>query len=280
MASARASKTSSMNWDLEATRAAQRALRAMPVRDRERVNQALNDMKTDPLSGDITALRGEYHGLCRRRVGSWRIIFGLKPDRRLVLVGDRWRRQSSSTSKPSASVLAIPSLAFGIGGLGCCICCNPALTRRSSGSKRPEAPSQYCRSLTPTSPLPMPSKATPSAPPPARRSSAAVWRRSLFEHRPVEVRRIFRRADRPCPIRNHLFRGPAQGRNAGGVTASVDRSRAIDRIARAIFFPFISLIGIPGIGDLSTACAATSRAGRSPNEPISSRCEPRVKRGK
>jgi hypothetical protein len=45
-------------------------------------------MKTDPLKGDITALRGEYDGLYRRRIGSWRIIFGLKPDRRAVLVGD------------------------------------------------------------------------------------------------------------------------------------------------------------------------------------------------
>jgi mRNA-degrading endonuclease RelE of RelBE toxin-antitoxin system len=50
-------------------------------------------MKTDPLAGDITALRGE-DGLYRRRVGSWRIIFALKADRRAVLVGDIVRRTS------------------------------------------------------------------------------------------------------------------------------------------------------------------------------------------
>ena len=50
----------------------------MPARDRERINRALNDLKTDPLSGDITALRGAYRGLYRHRVGSWRIIFGLE----------------------------------------------------------------------------------------------------------------------------------------------------------------------------------------------------------
>src|SRR5436190_621492 len=74
-ANACVSKTSSVNWELDLARAAQRTLRAMPTRDRERLIRALGDMKTDPLAGDITALRGEYRGLYRRRVGSWRIIF-------------------------------------------------------------------------------------------------------------------------------------------------------------------------------------------------------------
>jgi mRNA-degrading endonuclease RelE of RelBE toxin-antitoxin system len=51
-------------------------------------------MKSDPLTGDITVLRGEYSGLYRRRVGSWGIIFALKTDRRAVLVGDIVRRTS------------------------------------------------------------------------------------------------------------------------------------------------------------------------------------------
>jgi hypothetical protein len=55
---------------LDLARTAQRALRAMPTRDRERIIRALDEMKTDPLAGDITALRGEYGGLYRRRVGS------------------------------------------------------------------------------------------------------------------------------------------------------------------------------------------------------------------
>jgi hypothetical protein len=52
-----------MNWELSLASAAQRALPAMPTRDRERIIRALDDMKTDPLAGDITALRGEYDGL-------------------------------------------------------------------------------------------------------------------------------------------------------------------------------------------------------------------------
>src|SRR5204863_9576856 len=54
---------------------------AVGVRARSWAPQpSLNEMKDDPLSGDVVLLRGEYHGLYRRRVGPWRIIFGLRPD--------------------------------------------------------------------------------------------------------------------------------------------------------------------------------------------------------
>jgi mRNA-degrading endonuclease RelE of RelBE toxin-antitoxin system len=53
-------------------------------------------MKADPLSGDVALLRGEYRGLYRRRVGPWRIIFGLRPDRRVVIVADIVRRTSTT----------------------------------------------------------------------------------------------------------------------------------------------------------------------------------------
>jgi mRNA-degrading endonuclease RelE of RelBE toxin-antitoxin system len=62
----------------------------MPQRGRERIIRA----QTDPLAGDITALRGEYRGLYRRRVGLWRIIFSLKTDQHVVLVGDLMRQTS------------------------------------------------------------------------------------------------------------------------------------------------------------------------------------------
>jgi mRNA-degrading endonuclease RelE of RelBE toxin-antitoxin system len=53
-------------------------------------------MKGDPFSGDVTLLRGEHRGLYRRRVGSWRIIFAVRPDRQLVIVGDIVRRTSTT----------------------------------------------------------------------------------------------------------------------------------------------------------------------------------------
>src|SRR5207247_8487106 len=68
-------KTCNVNWDLALSRVADRSFRSMPANDRNRVNAALNAMKGDPFSGDVTALKGEYRGLFRRRVGSWRLIF-------------------------------------------------------------------------------------------------------------------------------------------------------------------------------------------------------------
>ncbi|HTT80145.1 MAG TPA: hypothetical protein VMF86_10740 [Stellaceae bacterium] len=89
-------KISNVNWDFLLARAAERSLRSMPVRDRRRVNAALNDMKADPFAGDVTALKGEYRGLFRRRVGSWRVIFELDAARRLVRVHDILRRSSTT----------------------------------------------------------------------------------------------------------------------------------------------------------------------------------------
>jgi mRNA-degrading endonuclease RelE of RelBE toxin-antitoxin system len=41
-------------------------------------------------------LRGEYQGAFRRRVGSWRIIFTVRPDVQIVVVQDIMRRTSTS----------------------------------------------------------------------------------------------------------------------------------------------------------------------------------------
>jgi len=44
------------------------------------------------------------------------------------------------------------------------------------------------------------------------------------ELRPLESHRIFRGAEDPRVVRGHLFRRPAQRRNAGGVTSPLDRA--------------------------------------------------------
>ena len=85
-----------MNWDFLLARRAERSLRSIPARDRTRINAALNGMREDPFAGDVTALKGEYQGLFRRRVGSWRVIFELDPERRVVLVHDILRRSTTT----------------------------------------------------------------------------------------------------------------------------------------------------------------------------------------
>jgi mRNA-degrading endonuclease RelE of RelBE toxin-antitoxin system len=85
-----------VNWDFLLARAAERSLRSIAARDRQRINAALNEMRENPYGGDIVALRGEYRGLFRRRVGSWRIVFELDAERRRVLVHDILRRTSTT----------------------------------------------------------------------------------------------------------------------------------------------------------------------------------------
>lgn len=66
------------------------------MRDCERVNRALNEMKKDPFQGDTAPLRGEYQGAYRRRVGAWRILFTVKPDIDTVIIHDIRRRTSTT----------------------------------------------------------------------------------------------------------------------------------------------------------------------------------------
>jgi mRNA-degrading endonuclease RelE of RelBE toxin-antitoxin system len=68
----------------------------MPRRDRDRINRVLNEMKERPLSGDIVPLRGEHQGAFRRRIGSWRIIFTVRPEAQIVLLHDILRRTSTT----------------------------------------------------------------------------------------------------------------------------------------------------------------------------------------
>jgi len=68
----------------------------MAADDRKRVNAALGAMRTDPFGGDVTALKGEYRGSFRRRIGSWRVVFELDRTRRLIMVHDILRRSSTT----------------------------------------------------------------------------------------------------------------------------------------------------------------------------------------
>jgi len=49
----------------------------MPNRDQARVRAAIDEMETNPFSGDVKYLQGQ--GRLRRRVGNWRVFFRLEP---------------------------------------------------------------------------------------------------------------------------------------------------------------------------------------------------------
>ena len=85
-----------MSWAFLLSNDAARSLRRMGARDRDRINRALNQMKGEPLSGDVVPLRGRYQGSFRRRVGAWRILFTLDLEQKMIEVHDIRRRTSTT----------------------------------------------------------------------------------------------------------------------------------------------------------------------------------------
>ena len=87
--------TSAKNWELILAGPAGKALKRMPASDQSRVLAALDGMEADPFQGDIVRLKAQPTAW-RRRVGDWRILFDVDPDRRLVIVHDILRRTSTT----------------------------------------------------------------------------------------------------------------------------------------------------------------------------------------
>ena len=109
-------------------------------------------------------------------------------------------------------------------GLGSCICCNRAPTRRSSGSKRraaPCLPHPVVRSrLASAYALKGETERAAAELAEARRLGGDDRFSSIARLKAVG---IFGGAEDPRLVRSHLFRRPAQGRNAGGITPSARR---------------------------------------------------------
>lgn len=84
-----------MDWDVRLANRARRVLEGIPARDRGRIGAALLEMQHDPMGGDTRPLQGRHQGAFRR-VGSWRIIFALKPKEHIVLIADITRRTSTT----------------------------------------------------------------------------------------------------------------------------------------------------------------------------------------
>lgn len=83
-----------MPWVLVITKPAARELRDLSGDDLRRVNMAFEAMRLDPYGGDIKFLRGSG-GTLRRRVGPWRILFGVDQGRRTVAIFGVKRRTST-----------------------------------------------------------------------------------------------------------------------------------------------------------------------------------------
>jgi mRNA-degrading endonuclease RelE of RelBE toxin-antitoxin system len=85
-----------MTWTLVLAAAASKAIKRAPAKDQKRLLAALEAMQQDPFAGDLVRLQGVQPAAWRRRVGSWRILFDVYPDRQLVAVADVLRRTSTT----------------------------------------------------------------------------------------------------------------------------------------------------------------------------------------
>ena len=82
-----------MNWTLLVTGPARKSLAKLPDKDQRHIEAALEQLESDPFSGDIKRLQPPAW---RRRVGNYRIFFDLlKEDRRIVVTAIE--RRTSTT---------------------------------------------------------------------------------------------------------------------------------------------------------------------------------------
>jgi mRNA-degrading endonuclease RelE of RelBE toxin-antitoxin system len=82
-------------WSVALAAPARKSLKRIPLLDRTRILNAVEEMKDDPLRGDVRKLHGGLEGF-RRRVGNWRIFFDVYPDDSQVVVTSIARRTSTT----------------------------------------------------------------------------------------------------------------------------------------------------------------------------------------
>jgi mRNA-degrading endonuclease RelE of RelBE toxin-antitoxin system len=83
-----------MAWVVSLGNRAEKNLRRVPAADRARILSALDEMRVDPLGGDVVKLKGQ--SAFRRRVGSYRIIFSVDSQGMGVAILDVQRRTSTT----------------------------------------------------------------------------------------------------------------------------------------------------------------------------------------
>ena len=83
-----------MEWTVVLAGPARKSLRRVPAGDKTRILAVLAEMQQNPFQGDIRKLQG-LPGF-RRRIGNWRILFEIVPERKHVVVVAIERRTSTT----------------------------------------------------------------------------------------------------------------------------------------------------------------------------------------
>jgi mRNA-degrading endonuclease RelE of RelBE toxin-antitoxin system len=76
-----------MTWACEFTGQAKEDFRSLPKAIQKRVARVVTQMASDPFQGNVKALKGEeWHGVFRRRIGDYRLLFTVERSRETVVV--------------------------------------------------------------------------------------------------------------------------------------------------------------------------------------------------
>lgn len=73
-----------MNFSVSIKQSAVKALAKLPAPDRARLIESIDDLARNPSAGSV--LKGEFSGLRRIRVGSYRVIYEVQDKELVVLV--------------------------------------------------------------------------------------------------------------------------------------------------------------------------------------------------
>lgn len=76
-----------MSWVCKLSDEAVKQFRRLPRNHQEYVGTAIDELGLNPLRGDVRPIKsGRFKGVLRKRVGRYRLIFSLNPDRRVVAI--------------------------------------------------------------------------------------------------------------------------------------------------------------------------------------------------
>ena len=84
-----------MNWRVVLGNHAEKQLRRVPVKDAQRITEALVQLSTAPFKSDIVKLEGRGE-VWRFRVGNYRILFEFYTKERMIFIYEIIRRTTST----------------------------------------------------------------------------------------------------------------------------------------------------------------------------------------
>ncbi|MBT9168439.1 MAG: hypothetical protein DDT19_01784 [Syntrophomonadaceae bacterium] len=83
------------NWHIIIADSAKKNFRRLPKNDSKLVENAIDQMESNPFGGDIIKLSGEEN-VWRRRVGNYRIIFEILSEKNIIYIYQIQRRASKT----------------------------------------------------------------------------------------------------------------------------------------------------------------------------------------